>query len=81
MGSRRNSVFTGRRRAYRHVVFERRPAIHQMSGVPDTEIGWDDSTHSPIGFDRLIFPGRQPESDSGEIQADPNDLLEMFEIP
>jgi hypothetical protein len=52
-----------------------------MRGVPDAQVRWDLATHSPIRFDRLVFPRRQPEFDLGEIQTDLNDVSEVFEIP
>lgn len=67
-------------RACRHAVAARWQAIYQVSGVSDTEIRWDLTTHVPICLDRLILPRRQPEFDPWEIQADRDDLSEMFEI-
>jgi hypothetical protein len=38
------------------------------------------AAHPPICLHRLVLSRRQPEFDSWEIQADPDDLSEMFEI-
>src|ERR1700687_3144887 len=38
------------------------------------------TTHSPIPLNCLILPRRQPEFNAWKIQADPDDLSEMFEI-
>jgi len=50
-----------------------------MRGVPNTEVHRDLATHSPIRFDRLIFPRREPELDPWEIQTDPDDVSEVVE--
>src|SRR6266851_1400691 len=79
MPLRSNEGFCGEHRTRRQPIMEWRRTIHQVRRVSNTEIRWNLATHSPICFDRLILPRWQPEIDAWEIQADPDDLSEMFE--
>jgi hypothetical protein len=51
-----------------------------MRGIADAEVRRNWATHSPVCFNRLVLSRRQPEFDPWEIQADPDDLSEMFQI-
>jgi hypothetical protein len=56
-----------------------RKTVYKMRRVPDTEVRWNSVTHSPIRFNRLVLPRRQPELDPRKIQTDPDNLSEVFE--
>ena len=67
-------------RTCRHTVAAWWQAIYQVSGVSNTQIARHNAAHSAIRLNRLILSRRQPKVDLGQIQADPDDLSQMFEI-
>jgi len=64
----------------RQPIANRRKTVYEMRRVPDAQVRWNWATHSPIRFNRLVLSRRQPELDPGEIQTDPHDLSEVFQI-
>src|ERR1700674_2869215 len=44
-----------------------RQTVYEMRGIADAEVRRNWATHSPIRFNRLVFPRRQPEFDPGKI--------------
>ena len=48
-----------------------------MGGIPNAEIRRNRAARSPVGLDRLVFAGRQPEFHRGQVLADGNNVPEM----
>src|SRR6266478_5593024 len=79
MGAARDAALSGRNRAHRQSVAKRQLAVDQMSRETNTKIRGNRTAQSTIGFNRLVFPGRQPKLDPGEVLANLDDFPQVIQ--
>jgi hypothetical protein len=60
-------------------VFEWRFAVYDVRGKADTEIRRYSSAKSPVRFDRVVFPRRQPEFYMRQFPANLYDILQVLD--